>query len=137
MRAVLDTVVFVRALIGPRGLWGRVLFEACDQYTLVLSPEIIREILEVLYRSKLRERFPQIDEVAIDRVLVIFESAEVIEPEGRLSVCRDPKDDKFFECAVEGRTDVIVSEDSDILDVSLPGIRTVTAREFLELLRGE
>src|SRR5439155_22958147 len=102
MRAVVDTVVFVRALINPHGRWGRLLFELCDRYTLVLSPPIIREILEVLYRSRLRERFPQIDEVAVDLVLAIFQKAEVVEPTERLSICRDPNDDKVFECAAAG-----------------------------------
>ena len=29
--------------------------------------------------------------------------------------CRDPKDDKFLELAVNGRADVIVSGDADLL----------------------
>jgi len=47
MRAVLDTVVFLRALINPHGRWGRLLFDLSDRYVLVLSPEIIKEILSV------------------------------------------------------------------------------------------
>ena len=53
----------------------------------------------------------------------------------RLSICRDPNDDKFFECAVAGRAQYIVSEDKDILDVGeIEGIKTVTADEFIALL---
>jgi len=135
MRAVVDTVVFVRALINPHGRWGRLLFQLCDRYTLVLSPPIIREILEVLYRSRLRERFPQIDEVAVDMVLAIFQKAEVVEPKERLSICRDPNDDKMFECAAAGAADLIVSEDKDILAIGeFDGTRTVNAVEFIRLI---
>lgn len=135
MRAVFDTVVFVRALINPHGRWGRLLFGYCDRYVLVLSPEIVREILDVLYRSSLRERFPQIDEVAVDRALAIIEAAEVVEPAKQLAVCRDPNDNKFFECALEGGAAYIVSEDKDILDVgAYEGIRTVSASQFMELI---
>jgi putative PIN family toxin of toxin-antitoxin system len=136
MRAVLDTVIFVRALISPRGKWGRILFELSDRYVIVLSPPVIKEILSVLYRAELRERFPEMVEPArLERVLTILEEAEVVEPSEQLSVCRDPKDNKFFECALAGEADYIVSEDQDILNVGhYRGVKTVTAEEFIALL---
>ena len=139
MRAVLDTVVFVRALINPKGRWGRLLFELSDRYVIILSPDIIKEILSVLYRPALRERFPEMAEPAeLERVLSLLEQAEVVEPDQQLAVCRDPKDNKFFECAVAGGTDYIVSEDRDILDVGeYEGIKTVSAEEFMALLSGD
>jgi predicted nucleic acid-binding protein len=33
----------------------------------------------------------------------------------RVTGCRDPKDDKFLELAVNGRADLIVSGDADLL----------------------
>ncbi len=50
MRIVVDTVVFVRALINPYGRWGRLVFEHADRHNLVLSEPITREVLEVLHR---------------------------------------------------------------------------------------
>lgn len=138
MRAVLDTVVFVRALINPHGRWGRLLFDLNDRYELVLSPAIIREVLDVLHRSRLRRRFPQIDEVSVAGALAILETADVVEPQERLAVCRDANDDKFFECAVAGGAGYIVSEDQDILAVGeYRGIRTLSAAEFVEVLGGK
>jgi len=138
MRAVLDTVIFVRALINPHGKWGRLLFELSDRYVIVLSPEIIREILSVVYRPSLRERLPEIAEPApLAQVLAVLECAEVVEPTRELSVCRDPSDDKFFECALEAGARYIVSEDRDILDVGVyESVTPVTAEEFLQLLEG-
>ena len=139
MRAVLDTVVFVRALINPKGRWGRLLFEFSDQYVIVLSPDIIKEIVSVLYRPALRKRFPQIaDPPALERVLQLFEQAEVVEPEGEIALCRDPADDKFFACALAGGAHCIVTEDQDILTVGeYRGVRPISAAEFIALVDPE
>ena len=136
MRAVLDTVVFVRALINPKGRWGRLLFNLPDRYVIVLSPDIITEIVSVLYRPALRERFPQMaDPPQLDRVLRLFEQAEIVEPAEEVSVCRDPNDNKFFACALAGRADYIVTEDNDILDIGqFRGARAISAAEFTALL---
>lgn len=136
MRVVLDTVVFVRALINPKGRWGRLLFEYADEYVIVLSPEIVKEILDVINRPELHRCFPEMADLPrMDLVLSKLEEAEVVEPRERLKVCRDPNDDKFFECAVAGRVDYIVSEDQDILAVgTCEGVRTVSAAEFVELI---
>jgi len=139
MRAVLDTVVFVRALINPKGQWGRLLFELSSEYTIVLSPPIISEIIAVLYRPTLRERFPQLAaSPQLDRVLRLFQEAEVVEPDEEAAVCRDPADDKLFACAAAGRADCIVSEDKDVLSVgTYKGMRTVTTADFIRSLEGE
>ena len=135
MRAVLDTVIFVRALINPKGTWGRLLFDLADRYVIVLSPAIITEIVSVLYRPPLRRRFPQLAELPqLDRVLRLLEQAEVVEPEHEAAVCRDQKDDKFFACAVAGRADYIVTEDRDLLEVGVDeGVRPISAAEFIAL----
>ncbi len=136
MRAVLDTVVFVRALINPKGTWGRLLFDLSDRYVIVLSPDIVKEIVSVLYRPALRERFPQMAEPPqLNRALGLFEQAEIVEPMEEIAVCRDPADDKFFACAVAGRADYIVTEDKDILDVGeYRGVRPIRANDFAALL---
>ncbi len=95
------------------------------------------EVLDVLHRSGLRRRFPQIDEVAVEQALAIIQKAEVVEPSERLSVCRDPADDKFFECALAGSAQYIVTEDKDILAVGeYRGVKPVAAEDFMLLLEG-
>ena len=100
------------------------------------STRIIREILEVVSRPELRRRFPEMSDVPrMHLVLSIIEEADVAEPTEHFSVCRDPKDDKFFECAVTGEADYIVSEDSDILVISdYRGVKTLSAVQFLALI---
>lgn len=135
MRAVLDTVIFVRALINPGGMWGRLLFEYSDRYVIVISPPIIQEILEVARRPELSRRFRAYPQPPINHILALFEQAEVVVPKRRRRVCRDPGDDKFFECAIEGRAAYIVSEDRDILDIGeYEGVKAVSAAGFIAAL---
>lgn len=42
-------------------------------------------------------------------------TAELVAISERLTLCRDPGDDKFLELAVKGRADLIVSGDDDLL----------------------
>ncbi len=49
--------------------------------------------------------------------------------------CRDPKDNKFLELAIDGNADYIITGDSDLLILHpYRGISIVTTSEFLSLL---
>jgi len=136
MRVVVDTVVYVRALINPKGTWGRLVSEIGKRHVTLASPEIIREIIEVLHRQELREKLPLFEyPVRLEAILGVLREAEVVEPVDRPPVSRDANDDKFFWCAAAASADYIISEDKDILDVEeYRGIRTITAAEFLRLV---
>jgi putative PIN family toxin of toxin-antitoxin system len=134
-RAVLDTNVFLRGLLNPRSRCGRLLGEFTPLYTLVLSPAIIREILEVIQRPHLRRKYPPLARLEPAALLARFERAEVVEPEVVPAVCRDPDDDLFLACATEGRADFLVTEDKDLLDLGThQGVRICRPAEFIERL---
>src|SRR5438105_4186019 len=50
VRVVFDTVIFVRNLINPHSICGRLLVDHWQQYQLVLSRPVAEEILQVLRR---------------------------------------------------------------------------------------
>ncbi len=137
MRAVLDSVVFVRALINNRNRCGRIIFEHSKDFVSITSPAILEEIFEVIQRSKIRAKFQATPGVQdpLEGALGLLRTATVVHPSAPLEVSRDSGDNKFFECAVAGEADCIVSEDKDILDVrEYRGIKTVTCGQFLEFL---
>lgn len=135
IRAVFDTNVFLRALINPHSRCGRLLDELVDDYELVLSPAIIREVLEVLHRPRLRAKFPQITQLDIARIIAMFEQASVVEPHDVPSVSRDPADDKFLACAKLAETEYLVTEDKDLLVLEVyEGSRICQPTEFIEFL---
>jgi uncharacterized protein len=63
--------------------------------------------------------------------------AEPVEIHERISVCRDTQDDKFLELAVNGKADVIISGDADLLSLHpFRGIPIETPAAFLRRIGG-
>ena len=52
---------------------------------------------------------------ARNRLLQLMAMAEMVTITERFAACRDPKDDKFLELAVNGRADLILTGDNDLL----------------------
>lgn len=73
---------------------------------------------------------------------MIYEQAEIIEPDVHINLRRDPKDNIFLDVAITGRVPYIVTEDNDLKDDSEPkirmrqeyGIQIVSLSEFLAIL---
>ena len=131
-RAVLDTNVFLRGLLNPHSRCGRLLDARAADYTLLVSPALVHEILEVLARPRLRRKFPALERLDLARVLALFERAEVVESEQVPATCRDPDDDMLLACAAGGRADFLVTEDLDLLDLGThQGTRICRPAEFL------
>ena len=64
--------------------------------------------------------------------------AESVEVTERVRACRDPKDDKILELAVNGRANYIVTSDDDLLDLNpFRGIAIVRPAEFLTIVDSE
>lgn len=134
-RAVFDTVVFVRALINPFGVWGRLIFQHGHAYTLIISPPVVEEILEVLHRPELTRRFRSLVGLDVARVIQILDDAEAVELHDVPAVSRDPKDDKFLATAVAAGAEHLVTEGNDLLVLDpYRGLRIVTAGRFLALV---
>lgn len=137
MRVVPDAVVFVRALINRRSIWGQVLARA-GEFTIVTSPDITLEVLGVLRRSELQQRlFRSSGPPDFQAIISLLVEAESVTPGAIVPVCRDPNDDKYFACAVAGNADYIVSEDEDILAIpEHQGVTTIRAAAFIRALDG-
>lgn len=136
IRAVIDTSIVVRAVLKPLGTVGPVLdLLAEKRYKILYSEAVLEEVVDVLARPRLQRRFPlrgRDREAVVDLIML---RGEAVEPRQKLAACRDPKDDKFLELAVEGRADVLVSGDDDLLVLHpFQGIPIVRPAEFLNML---
>ena len=135
LKAVLDTVVFVRALINPDSQCGRVVFEHFDKYRLFVSKEILEEILEVFRRPELTSKFQTLVELDVTRVLAILGSAEAVDGLAVERGSRDPGDDKFLGAADAVQADYLISEDQDLRVLAqYAGTKIVGCEEFLKVL---
>ena len=110
---VVDTNVLVSALLFADSKPARVVFHLLETDTILTSLPALQELEAVLHRKKfdryltLEEREAFITKFALTAVVV--DIAETVQ------ACRDPKDDKFLEIAVNSRADVIVTGDPDLL----------------------
>ncbi len=135
MRVVIDTVVFVRALMNTGSASG-VLLERASEFTILTTDELRKELVQVVSRPELQRRLTRMTKLPpIDRLIAYLSSAAVVPDHAPVKGCRDPKDDKFFACAAAGNADYIVSEDEDVLAFGeYQGVKTIRAAAFLKLL---
>lgn len=135
-RAVFDTQVFLRALVHPGSRYAKLVDISASECTLILSPPIIKEVLDVLHRPEVRGKFPSLSKIDMEKVIGLLTQGEVVEPKIAVSICRDPKDNKFLECALEGKAAFIVSEDKDLKAIgNYQGIQIVDTRAFMGILK--
>lgn len=67
------------------------------------------------------------------RLKQISRAADIIQPTTSLQVVRDPKDDPIVECAVDGKADMVVSLDNDLL--TLKAYNNIPILHVVDLLR--
>jgi putative PIN family toxin of toxin-antitoxin system len=138
MRAVVDTNVLVRALIKPQGSVGPVLLRLRNAaYTLLYAQSLLEELVDVLNRPRIREKYQLTGQDIQTVVSLILLHGEAVAPQERVTACRDTKN-KFLEVAVTGKADVIVSGDQDLLVLHpFAGIPILSPAAFLRMLDAE
>ncbi len=132
IQLVIDTNVFVSALISTRSIPALLLDEAGKKYTLFISKEILAEVEEVISRKKFGFSTQKISSA----MEAIMSFSEIINPELKVDVIKsDPDDNKILECAISCNAQYIVSGDSHLLDLREYGsIKIINPKNALELL---
>lgn len=129
-RYVLDANVIVSGLLFPRSLPGQAFTEARTRGNMLLSDDTVQELVAVFRRAKF-DRYILSEER--DRLLgaLVREAMHVV-PTERISLSRDPKDDKWLELAVAGNADYLVTGDDDLLVLDgYRGIKITTPADFV------
>ena len=112
MRLVVDTNVFVSAALKQASWPGETLRWLASHGGLLKSRATEQEVRAVLARPRLA---PKILPSFLSEMEHLLANAELVLVTTRVVACRDAKDDKFLELALDGRADVIVSGDADLL----------------------
>jgi putative PIN family toxin of toxin-antitoxin system len=140
IRVVLDTNVFVSAILTPEGPPAKILEMAlAGNIRLVISPPILREIGQVFQHPKIQNLLKKrgITPKEVEKVVLKILKASFLTL-GQLSLegfSRDPADDMVISCAVEGEANFIISGDRDLTDLeSFNEIRILAPAAFLNLL---
>jgi len=139
---LLDTNVWVSALINPRGFPAR-LRDAwiAGRFDVVVSIPLLAEIADVLTRPRIQTKYGlTVDEIE-QFLRLLQERAIHATPTGELHICRDPDDDLILETAVLGGAQYAVSRDDGLkADSDLTtqmrsrGVQVLTVQHFFERL---
>lgn len=114
MRVVLDTNVLISAALkqNSRPAAAVRFVEARD--VLLKSRATEHQLLDVMARPYFA---PLIGREMRSWLRKLMSTAELVAITESIVACRDPTDDKFLELAVNGRADLIVSGDADLLEL--------------------
>lgn len=127
MKIVIDTNVIVSAMFfggKPRQLVELLVKHKFQSFA---SAEIVNEYQDTA--SELCARYPK-KPVHLPLTAIVT-AMNIIETTSDISVCRDPDDDKFINCALDSNCSYIISGDNDLLTIkNYNGIKIVTVAEF-------
>ena len=112
-RFVFDTGVLVSAVLLPRSVPRQAVDFAFAHGIVLASADTIGELDEVLRRPKF-DRY-LLEEERLLFLATFIRDAKVVDVTEKITECRDPKDDRFLELAVDGNATCIVSGDSDLM----------------------
>lgn len=129
-RFILDTNVIISALLFKKSLPRQALDKARKQGIVLMSQSIWSEISEVVARPKF-DKYLSSQERQL--FLLVFEQAvRFVDIKETINACRDPKDDKYLELAVNGKAECIVTGDQDLLILHpFREIPIITVAQFL------
>lgn len=140
--ALVDTNVWISALINPRGHPARLKDAWLDnKFQIVVSVALLDELADVLSRPRIRDRYHLKTEDIGDFLRLIAEKSITVTTTGSLNLCRDPDDDLMLETALNGNATFAVSRDDDLKrDQDLisrmlgQGIEVLSVQRFLDRL---
>ena len=103
IRAVLDTNIWVSAILNPAGFPAEILktFRQGD-FLAVISEPIISEIADVLSRPRIKNKYGITEADILELLILIEERCEHVLLAGDIQVCRDPEDNGVIETAIKG-----------------------------------
>jgi putative PIN family toxin of toxin-antitoxin system len=129
-RVVIDTNVLISGLFSTTSTPALAVEKAITTAQLVATTETLRELITTLLLPKF-DRYVSHEprEALLQRLASLVEIIEVVQ---HVRASRDPKDDKFLEAAVNGRANVLVTGDRDLLALNpFRGIAIVTPAGYV------
>jgi putative PIN family toxin of toxin-antitoxin system len=132
LRFVIDTNILVSAVLIKSSVPDVALKKAKNLGTMLFSEATFQELQEILNRSKFDKYISLIIRTQfLAKLKLESEAVEIVEI---IKECRDPKDDKFLEVAINGNATHIITGDKDLLELHpFRGVDIVTATQFLEI----
>ena len=127
---VLDTNVAVNVALLPRSTPRRAFDLVLEYSTFLMSVATLAELDEVLRRPRFDRYLSEEERLAF--LAAVLRESEMVVVTAVVSVCRDPRDDKFLELAVSGAATHIISGDDDLLSLHpFRGVAIISPQDFV------
>ena len=129
-RVVIDTNVFISGVLSTTSPPARCIEAIVVNGQLLATEATLKELFERLLSPKFDAYVTRARrEDLLSRLAPLVEIVEVVQ---QVRACRDPHDDKFLEAAVNGRADMLVTGDKDLLELHpFRGIAIVSPADYL------
>ncbi len=129
-RFVIDTNVLVSSILIEKSPADQAFKKIRSLGNLLFSESTLQELQEILQRPKFNKYVSS--QIRSQFIMQLKLEAETILIVEKINLCRDPKDNKFLEVAVNGNADFIITGDKDLLVLnSFQNIEIITVNEFL------
>ena len=137
MKAVLDTNVWLSAAFWEGEAFKLVSTIQRRKIEVIVTKKILLEIVEVLNKEAKFQKFIKDRKLAIgDLLRTITSLGKLIDSKTRLSIVKEhSSDNKFVECAIDGKAEFIVSYDKHLLKLKeYKGIKILNPTKFMRIL---
>ncbi len=128
IKTVIDTNVFIAGLINDTGAPAKIInhWEA-RAFDLLISEMILTEYKNLLLT------FTKIPEIKSREMLeIIGQLALRIDVRESFSICNDISDNKFIDCAVNGKADFLVTKNIRHFPKNFRGVKVLKVGDFLD-----
>ncbi len=130
---VFDTNVLISALLFENSKPAQALQYALANGEVLLSLDLLEELNEVLGRERFNRYLTT--EEREEFLEALIERAVLVEITENVQECRDPKDDKVLELALNGEAQYIITGDRDLLVLHpFRNVLVITVDEFLKTM---
>jgi len=112
LKVVLDTNIFIAAYFNRKSASARIIDLCLDnKHELIFSPQLRKEVELILKNVRAKKEFQE-------RIQNLFMNASHVKPTQKVfTIKEDPEDNKFLECALEGKADYLITSDRHLLEI--------------------
>ncbi len=128
---VLDTNIFIAAYFNRKSASARIIDLCLDnEHELIFSSRLHKEVELILNNVKAEGEFQE-------RIQNLFMNASQVKPTQKVFMVKeDPDDNKFLECALEGKADYLITSDRHLLELGeFARTKICKPTQFLKLQR--
>ncbi|AFZ48393.1 Nucleotide binding protein PINc [Cyanobacterium stanieri PCC 7202] len=133
IRLVLDTNILISSILAPNSIPAQVLNWGENRGIILYSHDTLSELSSVLSRTKFAKYITpkEIDGLS-ERIKINWHCVPIIQ---RVNLCRDEKDNKFIDLALNGNASYLITGDDDLLVLNpIQDVLILKPRDFWSLI---